>query len=86
MSNPGSLVIYLLVGLFIAQFFKYPMKLSGKDAKLQMLMAANDVSHPKIPEFRPKLRYKGSSFQTKITLAVKVAQYGHTPPKHGACC
>jgi exonuclease III len=38
-----------------------------------MLMAANDMSHPKIPEFRPKLRSKGSSFQTKITLAVKVA-------------
>ena len=45
------------------------MKLLGKDAKLQMLMAASDVSHPKIPESRLKMRC--SSSQTETTIGVK---------------
>ena len=65
----GSLIIYILVVLFSARFIRYPMKLLGKDAKLQMLMAASDVSHPKIPESRLKMRC--SSSQTETTIGVK---------------
>ena len=65
----GSLIIYILVVLFSAQFFKYPMKLLGKDAELQMLMAAGDASHPKIPESRLKMRC--SSSPTNTTIYVK---------------
>ena len=65
----GYLFCLSVIVLFSAQFFKYPMKLLGKDDELQMLMAAGDVSHPKIPESRLKMR--SSSSPTKTTIDVK---------------
>ena len=77
----GSLIIYILVALSVAQFYKHPMKLLNKDAKLQMLMAASDASQPKIPESRLKMK----SPQTKTTNDVKACSYGHTSSKYDAC-
>ena len=52
----GSLTIYLLVSLLVAQFLEDPTKLLCRIANLQIQAAVNDSNQPKISEFHTKTR------------------------------
>ena len=67
----GSLIIYLLVHLCVAQFLKDPKKLLCEDDNLQILTAAMNSSQPKIPQVCSKSRFKDTNSNIKMTPGIK---------------